>query len=518
MPKQDKDLGHEAADNEIKRLEKKFTKIYSQAYKEVKAKLDDYLKKFQAEEDYKKRVLLKAGDITQAEYQKWYQTKVFAGKQWQARLDAIAGDMVHTNEMAYAAVNHALPTVYAENYNFAAYQINGQVGMSMSWQLVDRSTVERLVKDNPDLLPAPSVDIPKDQRWNRQKITSAITQGIIQGEPITKISKRLENVVGMNATSAVRAARTAVTNAECAGRYDTYRAAKKMGIDLNVEWIATLDNRTRHTHAILDGQKREVDEPFEVDGVSILFPGGASTIKANDKYKVGELIYNCRCTIAANVKGYEKYDTEEVYAKYGNGALGNESYDEWKERHRKAIEAEGTKGLTKGAESDTIKSRSSDARLMAHGGRLERSYILNDDDIKNVKSEAEAIQIPTDVLRFNQGWQTGFSDKKQIINIRGDVFPDNMSTDNRDILSVRAVLAHEYYGHYKSYPSKFDQGTWQDEFSASYNAALNAPNLSIEDRARLMIDAFDRAKAAGISVKYNKKAREIIYGKQEDDK
>lgn len=322
-----KDLGHIAADDEIKRLEKKFSKVYSQAQKEVKAKLDDYLKRF-AEEDYKKRVLLKAGDITQAEYQKWYQTKVFAGKQWQARLDAIAGDMVHTNEMAYAAVNHALPTVYAENYNFAAYQINGQVGMSMSWQLVDRSTVERLVKDNPDLLPAPSVDIPKDQRWNRQKITSAITQGIIQGEPITKISKRLENVVGMNATSAVRAARTAVTGAECAGRVDSYAEAENKGVKLVQVWKATLDGRTRDSHAAIDGEERPRGEAFSN---GCMYPG--------DPNGAPEEVYNCRCTILAHVKGYEKYHNQaEIMAKYGNGKLGDESYDEWKQRHKKAFE------------------------------------------------------------------------------------------------------------------------------------------------------------------------------------
>ena len=45
-----------------------------------------------------------------------------------------------------------------------------------------------------------------------------------------------------------------------------------MGVDLTIEWSATLDNRTRHDHRLLHSQRREVDEPFEVDNIKILYP------------------------------------------------------------------------------------------------------------------------------------------------------------------------------------------------------------------------------------------------------
>ena len=79
-------------------------------------------------------------------------------------------------------------------------------------------------------------------------------------------------------------------------------------------------------------------------------------------------------------------------------------------------------------------------------------------------------------------------------------------------MSSRAVLAHEYYGHYLNYPSKFSIGDWRDEFRASYDAAIKTPNLTDDERKMLMIDAYDRAKEAGVSIKYNKKARLLIYG------
>ena len=118
------------------------------------------------------------------------------------------------------------------------------------------------------------------------------------------------------------------------------------------------------------------------------------------------------------------------------------------------------------------------------------NHILTEQEIDSIKADAEAIEVPVSLLRFNQGTQTGF----------------------RDRMSEQAVLAHEYYGHYKHHPSEYNAGDWRDEFRASYAAAIETPNLSDEDRALLMIDAYDRAKEAGIILEYDEKARKIIYG------
>ena len=113
------------------------------------------------------------------------------------------------------------------------------------------------------------------------------------------------------------------------------------------------------------------------------------------------------------------------------------------------------------------------------------------------------MDIPVDILSFNTGTQTGFVDGTKIIHIRGDIIPDKESTNNRD------------YGHYMNDPSQFRIGDWRDEFRASYSASINAPGLTDMDRRMLMLDAYDRAKEAGVPVKYNKNARRIIYGYDE---
>ena len=151
-------------------------------------------------------------------------------------------------------------------------------------------------------------------------------------------------------------------------------------------------------------------------------------------------------------------------------------------------------------------------RAMPMGLRRPASHILTEEEITRLKEEAVSIGVPLEKLIFNQGTQTGFRDRNAMIYVRGDVLPDLRSPIARDKMSSRAVLAHEYYGHCKNHPSEYEPGDWRDEFRASYDAAVHTPNLTDEERALLMIDAYDRAKEAGEFIGYDETARRILYG------
>lgn len=103
-----------------------------------------------------------------------------------------------------------------------------------------------------------------------------------------------------------------------------------------------------------------------------------------------------------------------------------------------------------------------------------------------MKENIRAIGADERIFRFNEGYQTGFMNSQRLIYVRGDVLPDLKSNHPRDLMSSRAVLAHEYYGHKyfdELYGNKNPMvGAWNDEFRASYFAALNTPNLSDMDR------------------------------------
>ena len=129
-----------------------------------------------------------------------------------------------------------------------------------------------------------------------------------------------------------------------------------------------------------------------------------------------------------------------------------------------------------------------------------------------MKIDIRAIEAEESVFEFNRGRYTGYNDKTDKIKVRGDVLPDMNSQHPRDLMSSRAVIAHEYYGHRAYRGTKLEKGSWNDEFRASYMAAKNTPNLTDEDRKYLVLDAIERAKEEGISMKNNDFIRRILYG------
>lgn len=328
MPKPDP--AHKETDKILRDMEKRLDEVYKQAYKEARQTADDFMKSFR-EMDKKKRQQVKDGELDKAEYERWRRTQVFQGNRYHQMADTLAADMTHTNQIAASVINGYLPEVYAVNHNYGTYEIEKGSRINTQYTMYDRQTVERLMRDNPDLLPRKAaVNVPKDQLWNKKHINSAITQGILQGEAIDKIAQRLAaTVTDMSHTSAIRNARTMTTSAQNGGRIDSYKRAESMGIKMLQVWMATLDDRTRHEHRQLDGQKRKVGEPFEVEGEKIFFPGDPAADPA--------LVYNCRCTLVGEVEGVD-YNLSDVSQR--ENKLGDMTYEEWKEEKRKQDNAE----------------------------------------------------------------------------------------------------------------------------------------------------------------------------------
>jgi SPP1 gp7 family putative phage head morphogenesis protein len=212
-----------------------------------------------------------------------------------------AKQLLNVNQTALAYVNGELPEVYSINYNALAGSVDGVGGYSFT--LVDADTVRNLAVTDTSLLPYKELDPAKDIPWNMKKINAETLQGILQGESMDKIAKRLRNVQEMNKTQAIRSARTIVTGAENKGRQDSYARAEADGIILQKEWLSTNDGRTRHSHAMLDGAIVDQDKKFEN---GLMYPGDPSGRP--------EEVYNCRCTLVAKVNGFKKEQVQKVMA------------------------------------------------------------------------------------------------------------------------------------------------------------------------------------------------------------
>lgn len=290
---------HKQTDLKLAQMERKISAIYSRADKELQEKIQKYLERFEAQ-DKKKRALLEKGKITEEQYKQWRLSKIIGSEKFKAFERQIAEEIKHVNETALAYINGRLPDIYALNYNALAPTVESAV-KGYSFNLVNAETVKKLATIDKTLLPYKKLDGRKDVRWNAEKVNAEVLQGILQGEDVRTIGKRLGRVTEMNKVSQIRNARTSVTSAENAGRNDSYKSAKDDGIILDVIWLATLDSRTRHSHALLHRKKRSENGYFDN---GLRYPGDVDGDPSE--------VYNCRCTTIAKVKGFKKVQAEKV--------------------------------------------------------------------------------------------------------------------------------------------------------------------------------------------------------------
>lgn len=280
------DIGHAMADEAIETLSARLTWLYKGAHDEMRDRVEKYFLSFE-KLDGEMREKLKDGKITKDYYTQWRLARIGRGERLEALRDQYAAAMTAANETAAAWINEETPRIFVLNENYTMYTIEKVAG-NVGFDLVDENTVKRLIKEEPDLLPARRVNAPEDTKWNREMFVKNVTSGILQGDSVKHLADRIEDLSDTNRAGAVRNARTAVNSAENAGRQQAYTAAAALGINVKKRWIATKDTRTRDAHAMADGQTVKYDKPFRVDGYKMMHPGDTSA--------PGRLVWNCRCT------------------------------------------------------------------------------------------------------------------------------------------------------------------------------------------------------------------------------
>lgn len=322
------DLGHKLTDKELAKLERRIAKLYREAGEELQVTIDAYFEQF-AKRDEEMKALIgtvqNGKEWTEADYKQWRLNQIGRGERYQAMRDKVAHRVTDANAVAVSYTNDATPGIYSLNRNYSSYTIE-QVAGNVGFDLWDEQTVKRLMGEQPDLMPyyPPKRALKRgiDLAYGKKQITASVTSSILQGKSIKHMADDLQKrITTMSRDSAIRTARTAVTGAQNAGRMDSYAAAEKMGIKLKKEWLATLDARTRHSHAMLDGEQVAQDKKFS-NGCR--FPG--------DPQGPPWEIYNCRCTLIAAVEGVDTSTAQRRARNADTGqteVISDMSYAEW---------------------------------------------------------------------------------------------------------------------------------------------------------------------------------------------
>ena len=214
------------------------------------------------------------------------------------------------------------------------------------FSLIDTSTVLRLQREGAIVLPKKKINIPKDKRWNIKLMNSKLLRGILNGDSVDKIADSIfpeimsktdftgmttkeiygkGGVINQNRVSAVRAARTMVTQAENGGRLDSYKNLAEQGVVQKKIWEATPDDRVRDSHLDIDGEEQDIDVPFSN---GCMFPG--------DGNGPADEVWNCRCSMKDHIIGFKKPDGSISYVDYKPNSTMHDDQIEAEKKRRES--------------------------------------------------------------------------------------------------------------------------------------------------------------------------------------
>lgn len=169
-------------------------------------------------------------------------------------------------------------------------------------------------------------------------IMSELSQGLVSGQSYTNMARNLRRVIGQTILkdgekaysgglyNTLRIIHTESNRVMNDAVYAQSKSLEEDGHNVMKMWIATLDTRTRDTHAYLDGMKVKPDEEFvSNDGDSALSPGNFKQASNN---------INCRCAMGETIDDFSPEIRRGRNPETGeNEVFSYMNYDEWADKY-----------------------------------------------------------------------------------------------------------------------------------------------------------------------------------------
>ena len=324
------DKAHRLTDEKLEEMEKRLSAIYSRAEKTVQKKMADYA----ASIDKKSTELLQAYKDADTEYEKQkakmayirFYRKLVKSKEFAYMSANVADDLYKANVEASAYINSQTPSIYALNYNY----INAEIAKDIDGFKPQEITSTEAEKYSG--YTQQTVDRKKDIAWNKDNLKKSVIAGSLLLLGASAIMKRSANsAVEKNRNSASMHNSGMGTDAENKARLDGMYRAEDIGNSITKIWIATLDNRTRDSHAALDGAEIALDEIFDNGCSRPRDPNGTPAEVCNCrcslKYGVGQSKGKTRSSRLGTVTG--SYKKPSSFKGTTSEEIANMTYQEW---------------------------------------------------------------------------------------------------------------------------------------------------------------------------------------------
>ena len=248
-------------------------------------------------------------------------------KALKGQIEAIL-ERLHGEE--YETIQQYLEDSYVSSFVGTAYDLAGQ-GIPLIMP-IDQAAAVKAIQTDSKISEGLYTALGVDTKNLKKAIAQEATRGVASGMTYEDIARNIQNVSKAPLSNANRIARTEAHRIQQASTMDAQTAAKAKGADVLKQWDSTLDGATRPTHRKLDGQIREVDEPFKMDGKSAMYPGG-----------FGDPAEDCNCRCASLTRARWGLDEDELKtlqdrAKY----FGLDKTEDLKDFKKKYLEASET--------------------------------------------------------------------------------------------------------------------------------------------------------------------------------
>lgn len=280
------------------------------------------------------------------------QSIIYQTRYQEAIRQQLEGILTALQSDSYSTVSDYMSRCYQDGYIGVMYDLHGQdIPLIMP---IDQKAVVRAIqtdsKISKGLYNRLGEDVGKLKTSIRAEVSRGIAAGFTWNEVAKKLAKSFKTTEFSKAyNNAMRIVRTEGHRIQIQSAMDAQQLAKDHGADIVKQWDATLDDRTRETHRMLDGQIRELDEPFEVGGMQADAPGMFGE-PAED--------CNCRCVLLQRARwalDEEELNTLKERAEFF-GLDKTKDFEEFKEKYLEAAEHEQSKPKYKYQETIINKS------------------------------------------------------------------------------------------------------------------------------------------------------------------
>ena len=313
MNKAQKQIQQVQLDSEQKTI-RQLQRVYEQAKKDTERKISELSSRTDLE------------NLQSIVYQKQYQEAI--KKQLEGVLDDLQGKQ-------FTTVADYLQESYHNGYVGVMYDLTKQ-GIPVIMPINQEQVVKALQTDS-KISQGLYSRMGEDVQYLKRSIRAELSRGIAQGSSWNEIAGRIAN--GMNSpyrkalNRTILIARTEGHRIQQQSALDAQYRAKEKGADIVKQWDSTLDNKTRPHHRRLDGQIRELDEPFEVDGLKAVAPGQFGRASED---------CNCRCCLLQRAKwALDEDELDELKERAEFFGLDKtDDFDDFKKKYLPAAEIE----------------------------------------------------------------------------------------------------------------------------------------------------------------------------------